>query len=304
MSRIAAKVEASAQKVKDMGASSQEIGTIVDAIEDIADRTTLLALNAAIEAARAGEHGRGFAVVAEEVRALAERASASTKEINQLIRGIEETVVQAVSATDDAQREVQVGVGRANEVREALRRSLDAAEAASQRAQEISGGAQEISASSGELLDAMRVVSQIVDQNAAAAERMAAASAEVARSVEHIATISEDNSASAEEVSAAAEQVNAQAQGVAALAQSLSQMAQSLHEAVSQFRLEQREVADFAEAELLDRPAHTNGADHMSPPADDGFLAIGGNDLSRNEWVSSHQPVYCSRLENGHLRAN
>ncbi len=270
MSRIASKVETSAQKVKDMGASSKEIGTIVDAIDDIADRTTLLALNAAIEAARAGEHGRGFAVVAEEVRNLAERASGATREINTLIRGMEDTVVLAVTATDEAQREVQVGVGRANEVRGALASSLAAAEAASQRAEEISGAALEISSSSGELLDAMRVVSQIVDQNAAAAERMAAAANEVARSVENIATISEDNSASAEEVSAAAEEVNAQAQGVAALAHSLSQMSQSLHEAVSQFRLQTvaaTELTDFDASDASDDDADLNveeNVDHVA----------------------------------------
>jgi methyl-accepting chemotaxis protein len=265
-----------------MGASSQEIGGFVETIDDIAERTMLLALNAAIEAARAGEHGRGFAVVAEEVRALAERAGAATKEINQIIRGIEQTVVQAVSATDDAQREVQVGVDRANEVGQALASILKAADAASQRAEEISTGAQDIKGSSEELLDAIRVVSQIVDQNAVAAERMSASSGNVKQSVEHIATISEDASASAEEVAAAAEEVNAQAQGVAHLAQDLAQMAQSLHEAVAQFRLEQADVADFAEADSIQPSSPANGRDGRPAAGERGAetVTVGPNGVS------------------------
>ena len=114
METIRTKVGFSASKVEEMGTRSEEIGAIVETIEDIASQTNLLALNAAIEAARAGEQGKGFAVVADEVRKLAERSSLATKEIAGLIKGIQKTVREAVSAMKESASEVESGVLRAN----------------------------------------------------------------------------------------------------------------------------------------------------------------------------------------------
>jgi ABC-type transporter Mla subunit MlaD len=89
-----------ARKLKGMGARSEEIGQIVELLEDVAAETNVLALNAALEASRAGTQGRGFGMVADEVRKLAERSAAATKDIGAFIQGIEAT-------TDDTTRSVE-----------------------------------------------------------------------------------------------------------------------------------------------------------------------------------------------------
>ena len=83
-----------------MGGRSKEIGRIVEAIDDVADKTDMLALNAAVEAARAGEHGRGFAVVADQVRKLSEDSKSATRDIADLIEGVQATVNEAIAAME------------------------------------------------------------------------------------------------------------------------------------------------------------------------------------------------------------
>jgi len=183
---IKEQVDVSAQRVREMGQRSEQIGTIVETIDDIASQTNLLALNAAIEAARAGEHGKGFAVVAEEVRKLAEKSAAATKEIANLVKAIQGSVNEAVASMDAGSRAVDQGVVQANKAGQSLSDILQAVEEVHEQVEQIAGAAEEMSASSSELVESMNSVSAVVEENSAATEEMSAQVEEVTASAQSL----------------------------------------------------------------------------------------------------------------------
>lgn len=240
MAAIKEKVGLSAQKVQEMGERSKQIGAIVQTIDDIAAQTNLLALNAAIEAARAGEHGKGFAVVADEVRKLAEKAATATREVGDLIKGIQNTVTEAVAAMNEGAAEVENGAARASEAGHSLDTILQAVETVNLQVGEISTAAQGMMTSSSELVGAMESVSAVVEENTAATEEMAANSVEVTQTIADIADIAVENSASAEQVSAAAEEMSAQVAEVTNSVRALNEMAEVLQSLTTQFKLDKQ----------------------------------------------------------------
>jgi phosphate/phosphite/phosphonate ABC transporter binding protein len=114
-----------AHYIKKLGGRSDEIGKILNVIDEITDQTTLLALNAAILAAQAGEHGKGFSVVADEIKDLAERTSFSTREIAELIQAVQHEVKEAIHAMDDGLKSVEVGLRVAKDADNALNKIVD-----------------------------------------------------------------------------------------------------------------------------------------------------------------------------------
>ena len=180
MTRIADQVHHSAQTVAQLGARSEQIGTIIGTIEDIADQTNLLALNAAIEAARAGEQGRGFAVVADEVRALAERTTRATKEIADMIKSIQEETKSAVTAMEEGVSEVGKGAATSQKSAEALEIVLAQVGEVTQQISQIATAAEEQTATTTEISTNIHQITDVVHLTAKGAGDTAMAASQLA----------------------------------------------------------------------------------------------------------------------------
>ncbi len=155
MDGIREQIQETSKRIKRLGESSQEIGDIVELIDDIADQTNILALNAAMQAAMAGEAGRGFAVVADEVQRLAERSSNATKQIDALVKTIQSDTNEAVTSMEAS----TAGVVNGAKLAENAGESLQEIETVSNYIAEITG---KISDSAIEQSDEARKVSEIM----------------------------------------------------------------------------------------------------------------------------------------------
>jgi len=237
MEDIRATIDVVSEKVSTLGTRSREIGKIIATINDIADQTNLLALNAAIEAARAGEQGRGFAVVADEVRKLAERASTSTKEIEELINNIQNGVQDMVKAMTKGTEEVANGYELATRAGQSLDEILTKSREMGNGVDQISKATQQLKTMSTEMVKLSDNISAIVEENTAATEEMSATAKTVSKSVEEVAGVAEENSAATEEVSAAAGQISAQMQQVVTSGGRLSKVADEFKDIVAKYKM-------------------------------------------------------------------
>ena len=281
MERIKATVEQASVKVTELGAKSDQIGAIVETIDDIAEQTNLLALNAAIEAARAGEQGKGFAVVADEVRKLAERSSRATKEIAALIAEVQTGTDEAVKAMTAGAAEVEHGSELAAQAGASLD-AIDDSVGATQRAvKRIASAVEAMSMASNGVVAASDAIATIAVQTNTAATSMTSAASTVAGAVQSIAAISEENSAAAEQVSAATEEMSAQAEEVVASTESLAGLAANLEALVARFKFGSGE-GDLGVRFDAFRKAHLNWVGRL-----DRMMA-GGETISPSEASSSH----------------
>jgi len=183
-------VDSSAEVVRRLGASSVEIGKIVDVMRGISRQTNLLALNAAIEAARAGEHGRGFSVVADEIRVLAEQSTNSASQIVAMISEIQTETQSAVEAMAIGTQVVDEGTELAIAAKETFSQITEAVNQTVHAIHEIAAASEEQAASSKEMSSTMKQVAAIAQQNVDGANQVAASTQEQRVNMENLAVSS------------------------------------------------------------------------------------------------------------------
>ena len=179
----------------------------------------------------------GFKVVANEVYLLADKARNSAKSIEELIKHLQNNIVEINSAMLDSSKEVDSGLKIANRSGEALNKIISAAETVISLAKEASSAAGLMSTHADSLVAAMDSVSAVVEENSAATEEMSASSTSVTLAIENIASVSEENSAAAEEVSASTETMVAQMEEVNSAARTLTTVTRELQNIVGRFKL-------------------------------------------------------------------
>jgi methyl-accepting chemotaxis protein len=179
--------QSAAQVISNLGARISEIGAILRVIDEVAAQTKLLSLNAAIIAAQAGEHGRGFSVVADQIKELAQRTGASTREISTLILGIQEESRNATAAMDLGVTSVEVGVKLGHEAADAL---------------------EKIRSSANESTTMIRKIAQATVDQARGSKQITAAIERIAQTVTQISTYSQEQARGADQIISSSKNMN------------------------------------------------------------------------------------------------
>jgi methyl-accepting chemotaxis protein len=231
--------------IRGLGARTKEIGAILDVIDDVAEETNLLALNAAIIAAQAGEQGRAFSVVAEEIKELADRVLASTKEIGSLIRSVQAESANAVGAIEEGSKSVASGVELSAAAGVSLEGITKSARESGNHISEIVTAVQEQTKAAGHVVELMDRVRTGVDQIASAGAEQDRGNETVYRSAVTMSEVAQQVRRTTEEQSRGFGRIRESVEGVRDAVEQINSSLQVQSSACSQ-------VAEFLE-QAVDR---------------------------------------------------
>jgi methyl-accepting chemotaxis protein len=208
LNRIHGSIQNSSHIIGVLGTRANEIGKIVEVIDDLAEQTNLLALNAAIEAARAGEHGLGFAVVADEVRKLAEKSAQSTREISDVIESIQKEARKAVDNMEKSTTIVNDGLTQGTDLSTALKKISNVVTEVYKFAQEIGAATNEQSHGSSQIAKATTRLNEITHEINSSVEEQASGAQAVVRAMEKMRELIQRSTSGSTELAASAEQMS------------------------------------------------------------------------------------------------
>ena len=203
------------ERIQDLGTAANEIGNVIDVIQDIAEQTNLLALNATIESARAGDAGKGFAVVAGEVKELARQTAAATDDIRDRIQGIQRSTSEAIESV----REIGNVIGRINDTSRSIASAVEQQNATTKQ----------IAANVSETAAASEAVSRGVSESANA-------SLEITQNITAVSDVLETTAIGVQKSKESGE--------------AFGQLAQQMEEAFSQFTIEKQTPKESNDASL------------------------------------------------------